>query len=298
MVTLDDAISEFLKANEADGASPNTTRWYRVIIQKMVNTLGNVALESVTRAQMRDYVIAIRQAKERYTESTQKPVQPGGYTPDTIASYITALHGFWSWVSDEYNTDNPMKGIKRPARPAPEPKAIESEDFIKLFDGAMCLRDKAILAALADTGCRIGGLMDMSIEQLKLAQRRIRVTEKGRKARTLFFTHFTAGLLGQYIGGRRTGPIWLSERTGEPLTEHGVRMMLKKLKDRTRVIGRVNPHAFRHGFAREYIKRGGDISTLAKLLGHADVSITAKYYAVFDEDELAEFHDKFTPMNG
>lgn len=298
MTLLQEALSVFLLASEADGASPKTTKWYKAIIQKMATALGNLPIDEVTRIQMREYIVSLRQATERYADAPQKPTQQGGYTPDTIASYITALHGFWSWVADEYDISNPMKGIKRPARPAPEPKAIESETFMTLFDGASYLRDKVILAVLADTGCRIGGLMDMEIENLRLAQRRIRVTEKGRKPRTLFFTHFTAGILGEYIGGRKQGPIWLSERTGEPLTEHGVRMMLKSLKERTGIIGRVNPHAFRHGFAREYIKRGGDISTLAKLLGHADMSITAKYYAVFDEDELQEFHDKFTPMNG
>lgn len=297
MTLLQTAISEFLSAQEADGLSPKTTRWYKVIVRKMFNSFGDIAIESITRSQLREYVVALRQAKERYTDSTQTPVQPGGYTADTLASYVTALHGFWSWVADEYKIENPMKAIKRPSRPAPEPKAIESTDFIKLFDGAAYLRDKAILAVLADTGCRIGGLMDMEIERLNLVQRRIRVTEKGKKSRTLFFTHFTAGILGEYISARRSGPIWLSERTGHPLTEHGVRMMLKNLKERTGVTGRVNPHAFRHGFAREYIKRGGDISTLAKLLGHADLSITSKYYAVFDEDELADFHDKFTPLS-
>ncbi len=298
MITLQTALSDFLAANEADGASLNTTKWYRVIIQKVVNSLGDVDVNSITRAQMRDYVISLRRATERYSDSPQKPVQPGGYTPETISSYITALHGFWSWCADEYKTANPMKGIKRPARPAPEPKAIEMQNFIKLFEGAMCLRDQVMLVMLADTACRIGGLMDMRIENLNLVLRRIRVTEKGRKGRTLFFTHFTAQLLGEYIGNRQKGPIWLSETTGNPLTEHGVRMMLKALKERTKVTGRVNPHAFRHSFAREYIKRGGDISTLSKLLGHTDMSITSKYYAVFDLDELQEFHDKFTPING
>jgi site-specific recombinase XerD len=112
----------------------------------------------------------------------------------------------------------------------------------------------------------------------------------------LFFTHFTAGLIGAYIGGRRSGPLWMSETEDTALTSAGIYMMLKTLKKKTGVTGRVNPHSFRHGFAREYISRGGDISTLAKLLGHADMSITARYYAVFDEDELQGFHDRFTPM--
>jgi site-specific recombinase XerD len=262
----------------------------------MIRSVGDIPVTSVTNNRMMEYVAELRRAKERYQNAPQKPKQAGGFSKDTIASYVTTLSVFWSWCADKYAIKNPMTGIKRPKRGIPEPKAIDPENFVKLFDGAAYLRDKAILATLADTGCRIGGLMGMTIDGLNLARRRAVVTEKGGKSRTVFFTHFTAGLIGAYIGSRRRGPLWMSETHESALTESGVYMMLKNLKKKTGVTGRVNPHSFRHGFAREYIRRGGDISTLAKLLGHADMSITARYYAVFDLDELQEFHDKFTPM--
>jgi hypothetical protein len=64
---------------------------------------------------------------------------------------------------------------------------------------------------------------------------------------------------------------------------------LRSLKQAASVKGRVNPHAFRHRFACEYISNGRDISTLAKIPGHTDLSTTANYYAVFDEEELHDF---------
>ncbi len=84
--------------------------------------------------------------------------------------------------------------------------------------------------------------------------------------------------------------------TGAPLTASGVHEMLKRLKKRAKVTGRVNPHSFRHNFAREYIRNGGEVVTLAKILGHSDINVTSSYYAVFDEDELAQFHALHTPM--
>lgn len=296
MQTLDNALTDFILSCEANGLSPVTIKGYRAIARMMIRSIGDVPYASVTGRQMREYIAGLRGAKERYKNAPQKPSQAGGLSKDTIASYVTTLHVFWAWVAQEHKIDNPMKGIKRPKRGKPEPRGIDTDNFVLLFDAAACIRDKAILAVLADTGCRIGGLLDMSIERLYLAKRRAYVTEKGEKTRALFFTHYTAQLLGAYIGSRRSGPLWLSETQETPLTEAGIYMMLKNLKRRTGVTGRVNPHAFRHGFAREYISRGGDISTLAKLLGHADMSITARYYAVFDEDELQLFHDKFTPM--
>lgn len=296
MTRVGTALADFLLSCEANGLSAVTIRGYRTIVNLMISSIGDMPVSSVSKRAMLEYVVSLRQSTERYKGASQKPVQAGGLSKDSIASYVTTLHVFWAWVAEEHSIDNPMKGIKRPKRAIPQSKGIDTDDFVTLFDGAARLRDKAILAVLADTGCRIGGLMDMSIERLSLARRRVSVTEKGGKTRTLFFTHFTAGLVGAYIGSRRSGPLWMSETQDTALTDAGVYMMLKNLKKTTGVTGRVNPHSFRHGFAREYIRRGGDISTLAKLLGHSDISITARYYAVFDEDELQEFHDRFTPM--
>lgn len=68
------------------------------------------------------------------------------------------------------------------------------------------------------------------------------------------------------------------------------------MKKRAGVSGRVNPHAFRHNFARAYLQSGGDLVTLTPLLGHVDVNVTAAYYAVFSSDELAAMQEKHSPL--
>jgi len=73
---------------------------------------------------------------------------------------------------------------------------------------------------------------------------------------------------------------------------------LKRLKEAAGVRGRVNPHAFRHGYAREYIRNGGDLATLSRLMGHSDSAVTSWYYAVFETRELASSHDKYSPIAG
>ena len=60
----------------------------------------------------------------------------------------------------------------------------------------------------------------------------------------------------------------------------------------------MNPHSFRHAFAREYLLRGGDLASLSRLMGHASVEVTASFYAVFLVSELQEKHAKFSPIAG
>ena len=72
--------------------------------------------------------------------------------------------------------------------------------------------------------------------------------------------------------------------------------MLRRLARKAGITGPVNPHSFRHGFAREYLLSGGDLATLADLLGHSDVQVTWQSYAIFRTSELQAKHDKHSPI--
>lgn len=49
-----------------------------------------------------------------------------------------------------------------------------------------------------------------------------------------------------------------------------------------------NPHKFRHSFAVNWLKCGGDIVTLSKMLGHSDVKITMIYLNIVPIDQGKE----------
>ena len=63
------------------------------------------------------------------------------------------------------------------------------------------------------------------------------------------------------------------------------------------VTGRVNPHAFRHAFAREYILNGGDLASVSGMLGHSRIAVTKQFYAVFQAEELRAKHEVFSPVS-
>jgi integrase/recombinase XerD len=88
----------------------------------------------------------------------------------------------------------------------------------------------------------------------------------------------------------------LGTRGRKRLTEDAVGEVLRRLKQRAGVKGPVNPHAFRHGFAREWLRNGGDIAVLSKVLGHADPSTTMRSYAVLRAGELHHFHRQYSPV--
>ncbi len=297
------AIDEFLLACAADGLRPATIRWYSSILTAFADDFQGCDLGAFTSTMIREYIVGLQNRSERYIDAPQKPVQAGGLSEASIAGHVRALHAFWSWAADEYRLDrNPMANIRRQRNPQPEPKAISPSDFVRLFNATgnddAGKRDRAMLAFLADTGCRLGGLLALALDNLFLDQHRAIVQEKGGNTRPVVFTGYTERALRQWLTVRqsRTDHVFISMTTGRPLTASGIHQILRRLKARANVKGRVNPHSFRHNFAREYLRNGGDLATLARLLGHSDISTTASYYAVFSQDELAEFHEKFSPL--
>lgn len=304
MTTIEQAFEDFHLSNQADGLTAATLRWYQSILAPLVTRFAGRTLSGITTKELREYIVSIRERDVRYKDAPQRPTEAGNLARETIDGHIRAMKRFFSWCAVEYDTPDPTRSIKRPKPSKPQPKAIDQKDFLKLWqscaDNDAGIRDRALLAVLADTGVRLQGLLGMTLTNTSIQDKRALVTEKGNKTRWVYFTNLTARLLFCWLAIRQspTDSIWVSMTEGTPLTASGVHEMLKRLKERAGVRGRVNPHSFRHNFAREYIRNGGDIVTLAKLLGHSSVETTAAAYALFNDDELQEFHAKHTPLKG
>lgn len=54
-------------------------------------------------------------------------------------------------------------------------------------------------------------------------------------------------------------------------------------------------HLFRHTYAKLYIQAGGDPFRLQKLLGHADLTMTRRYVALYADDLRANY-DALNPL--
>jgi site-specific recombinase XerD len=304
MTTLNQATKEFQLAMKADSLSPDTIKQYKSIVGNYISVVGgDTSITDIQRRDMRLYIVESLQGRDsRYVEGKQRPTISGGLSRDSVATHVTILHRFWAWAAEEYSLKNPMQGIKRPKRSTPQPKGIMQHDFVRLFDAVndtpAGIRDRLALCMLADTGARLQGIISLKISDIESGERQAQVIEKGAKSRLIYWTAFTQRMAEKWIAIRQSpsNRLFISMNDSEPLTKSGVYQILKRLKKKSGVNGRVNPHSFRHNFARAYLQSGGDLVTLARLLGHSDVNVTAMFYAVFSKDELADMHDKHSPL--
>lgn len=293
-------------ACRADGLKPTTLRWYGAMLTPVAAELRHLRVDQVTTNHLRAYIVALRERQARYQDAPQRRQLNGGLSAASLQGHYRALSRFFAWCKEEYMlAANPMARIRKPAAYRDQPKAIELSDLRRLLAATGMdrngVRDRAILLFLADTGCRAGGLLGLRPTDVDLEHGRAIIREKGDKTRMVPFTRFTAQMIRAWLAVRPPQATTLfcglsDQRSATPLSMSGLQMILKRLKAKAGVTGRVNPHSFRHGFAREYLINGGDLATLAQLMGHTNVQVTASFYAIFTMRELQEQHRQFSPI--
>lgn len=298
-------------AQKADGNKPNTIRWYRHMLSPVVARFYGKQVDHVTVVALREYVVDLRSRGHRYINAAQRPELEGGLSHESLRDHIRSMKVFFNWCMREYELlVNPMDKIRMPARMKQEPKAIALDDLKCLLNTcdmstASGIRDRTMLAFLADTACRAESMLSLRMEKLHLRELYATVLVKGRDVRDLDvpISPYTADLLRQWIAVRpiEADPTFVfcslaTNTIGKRLTLSGLHQAIKRLARRAKVTGRVNPHSFRHGFARQYLMNGGDLATLSQTMGHSSISVTVEFYARFARHELAQQHKKFSPI--
>lgn len=307
---LTEAINALVTATRADGRSAITIAGYRESLGHLVAFLGDKEVESITLADLRAYAADLRDRQERFADHPSRKPLAGGLSVFSIASRLRSVKRLFNWLTqEEILTENPAKRLKLPKLPQKEPKALSQAALAQLLavtdgDSIIQRRDRALLLVLADTGCRVGGLAHLRVQDVDLDAQMALVTEKGEKTRPVYFMPMTGDALRRWLEVRPAVDVdWLFVNLGPKqvypqLTEDAVGEALRRLKKAANVAEPVTPHRFRHAFAREYLRNGGDLATLSRLLGHSSVEVTARYYAVFTPSELQDFHAKFSPVAG
>jgi len=274
--------------------SPRTVEWYAERLRGLVGTLGEKDPNDVKTDDLRAW----------YRSLTVKETRRGKLSPHTLAGYVRACRRFFNWLTEEELIDrNPAKRLEAPRavkRGTYRPKAISSEDLAKMLAAAKAsnARDHAIVCFLADTGCRLGGLAGLCVNDLDLGMLRAAVVEKGNKARFVYFGKMTARALQVYLAERDgcdSDRLWIGRRG--PLTKVGIYQLFRRLARKAGVVENWNPHAFRHGWAHHALDAGADLGTVSQVLGHSSIQVTHDFYGQRCEAALAERARRFSPLN-
>lgn len=247
-----------------------------------------------------------RQAVDKYFEELAGHRNPGG-----VAASFRAVKAFVTYVAEGYDDwKNPMRRMHTPPQHTDPIRGISMEDFKTLLDtcdrSLLGRRDRAVMMLLLDTGLRRNEALSLNYGDIRsMATGEIWVREtKGGTPRTVFFGEKTRRALSSYFklrGPMREDSPLIATKTGTRMSEGGIRQILvtryKLAKAANKDLEEVpSPHDFRRAFAVQYTMNDGDPFTLARLLGHRDISMTKRYQA-FKTEELGIKHREHGPVD-
>ncbi len=162
-------------------------------------------------------------------------------------------------------------------------------------------RDRAILEVLYSTALRGGELCRITLYDLDLPGRTLRVLGKGSKERVVPIGKVAAGYLGEYIKsvrgilqGKRNSSIIFLSATGLPLRTADLGRIVKTHRDKAGLPDNITVHSLRHTCATEMLKGGASIRHVQELLGHASIQTTQIYTHVVQTD-LQKAHARTAP---
>lgn len=290
MSRLDRAIAAYLAAQEAQNHTQKTLRWHATSLGKFRAWCEGRGLDlpDIDRSVIHDYLAMLRHA----------PGRAGGVmSSESVRTYYRSLRAFFAWLADEeFIAANPTAKVRMPKAEEHEVETFSAEELRRLL--AVCTgphgdRDRAIILTLYDTGIRAGELCGARIDDLTDIPPSLRVYGKGRKYRTVPLGTTAMRAVRRYLRGRDASNPYLFEGRGaQPLTANGLLQMLGR---RGAVAGvKAHPHKFRHTFAIAYLREGGDLFSLQKILGHTSLEMVRHYARLADVDVLRR-HAAYSP---
>lgn len=301
-ISLDDARKSYLLNLTIIDSSPKTHEWYDyifVFFTRWCAKRGITTADRITTEELRHFFYHLE--FEHYNKQTKKV----GLSKSTRSDFYCALRALFNYlVREGWLGESPLEGIKKIKRPKEKITPFTPEQFEAML--AQCrtkewpgLRNFTLMHLIYDTGLRINEALSITERDIFMEQKRIVVVGKGGKERSVWFGYTTLKHLNKYLiklkqRHRQTDRIFVNQ-DGTPLQDRRFSKAMERYAERAGITGvRPSPHTLRHTFAVQYLMRGGDVRSLADILGHESIT-TTDIYVSFTKDNVQKQHSRFSP---
>ncbi len=275
--------------------SGNTVKAYRADLYRFSNWkhAGNI-LDSFTVTELRGFL--------RHEASR-------GLDSKSLAREVSSLRTFGNWLleTERLHSNNPAKLIAMPRTPVSLPGFLSVSEVLQVIDSydestVLGRRNRAIVELLYGAGLRASETASVTLSELNLRTKQIRIMGKGKRERIVPLPEMTCRSLRSWIDSRSEftadsiddpETVFLSIR-GRKLDPRDIRRIVAcGVKNAARAAG-ATPHTFRHSFATHLLDNGADLRAVQDMLGHASLS-TTQVYTHLTMERLREAYRKAHP---
>jgi len=268
-------FAQFIRERQyLTNVSPATLEWYK-------HTLKWLRTENPSADELNDAVMRMREK---------------GLKATGCNSVIRAINAYLKWSGSQLK----IPALKETQLVLPTFTAQQIRLLVAWKPKNFYQRRLHLLTlVLFDTGCRITEALTLRVRDVDMENLLVTLDGKGRKQRVVPFSFELRKAMFRYIGeyGRKPDLLLLASRSE---TRLGRRVMLRDVK---RLCNRLNfeppartLHAFRHTFAVNYLRKGGSVFHLQKVLGHSTLEMTRRYANLVTAD-LQAVHERVSLLS-
>ena len=268
---------------------PETVRGYQEVFKLFTRIMPEIINTDLLTTEAVVKFFEIIKTRER---TVGKNTKVKGVKNSTIKTYWTKLNSFFHWLeTKDIIVRSPLKNIKRPRVTYTDHRALENSEVDKIYaaivlktdDGLRLRRDVVIINILRFCGLRKGELLSLKVKDVDMIKKELTIqgeTSKSGKSRILPMHDLLVNSLKEYFKERnkldyKTEYLIVSSSDDRNLTADGLKHWVKSLIKKSGV--KFHLHRFRHSFATNLAKINTGSFNIQKLMGHASLTMTAKY---------------------
>jgi integrase/recombinase XerD len=242
-----------------------------------------------------------------------------GLTKSTRLRVWAVLSSLWTWAEKEIDAKHIIRG--KVEKPVPEQIQIEPLAFEEVkallhhaeyaaewttqkgrkvrSKRATAKRDKAIILTMVDCGLRASELCGLTIGDYDAKRGRIFIKyAKRNKKRIVYLGKTARSAIWRYMterpDTREQDPLFATN-TNRFLERNNLRHLLERIAEQAQVPN-VHPHRFRHTFAVNFLRNGGNVFELQHMLGHERIE-TLQVYVKLAQTDIEVAQQKASPAD-
>ena len=298
---MKDAVRQFMLDKELENLSDATIVTYKSALKKLVAYAGEMDVAQMDATFARSYMRYLKDMRNPQCRNTE-----GRYSSKSLQDFFIILQAFDNWlVEQDYLIESATEKIPSPRVEEELPEIVTEEQLKRLFrilDAECDFRVQILFEVFLDTGIRSNELIGINVDDVNIDDGWFKVYGKGRREAIVPFGQHLASKLHRYINEVRPMIANVEEKAlfvsqwGNRYSRQALYAMIARYLKRTGVEGKLGPHKLRHTFATNYLKNGGDLESLRRIMRHKSVLTTQKYIGLVNED-LKIAHNKASPLD-
>ena len=280
------------------GFSAQTISTYRRLITRFVAEAYVPTAQAITAA----HVLRVKRA-----------LMNRGCSASYIATIMLAIRSFLTYCRDIGGIAVLDPKLVTPPRRPRKPVTFLTRDEVERFIGSIKLETRwdgrtrrrraylpgvlfrGLVEVLLGTGMRISEALSLNRTDIDWVKQEARVTGKGAKTRTVFFTSRSLHWLKRFVELRRDSrpEIFVTENGRMPMNRHMVGRRFRYQSKKAGLNKGVTAHMLRHTVATTLMFNGCPMGHIKEILGHERLDTTCRYYLGLDQREARKAHERY-----